>query len=150
MDLTMSDRTDHTEPAENDILQCHSEIFLEMAFRNDHSEVLQHPDGMGHKPGDCGDSISFYLLVRDRLIHHAAYDINGCIHTNACANAIVELIQGKTADQAWEINPDDVARYLETLPPDHFHCAELAVGALYLALADLRDNQIAPWKKSYR
>jgi len=39
---------------------------------------------------------------------------------------------------------------LETLPPDHFHCAELAVGAFYLALAHLRDNQKSPWKKLYR
>jgi nitrogen fixation NifU-like protein len=29
-----------------------------------------------------------------------------------------------------------VADYLEPLPEDHFHCAELAVGAFYLALAD--------------
>jgi nitrogen fixation NifU-like protein len=31
-----------------------------------------------------------------------------------------------------------VADFLKTLPADHFHCAELAVGALYLALASLK------------
>lgn len=130
--------------------QGHSEKFLELAFRSDHREVLLLPDGKGHKTGDCGDTIAFYLMVKDQRILHAAYDIHGCIHTNACANAIIEQVEGKTIEQAWEISPEDVARYLETLPSDHFHCAELAVGAFYLALADIRDNQKSPWKKLYR
>ena len=35
-----------------------------------------------------------------------------------------------------EVAPADVIELLETLPDDHRHCAELAVGTLYLALAD--------------
>ena len=38
----------------------------------------------------------------------------------------------------------------ETLPADHYHCAELAVGALYLALADCRQTRRKPWQKLYR
>ncbi|MCP4673404.1 MAG: iron-sulfur cluster assembly scaffold protein, partial [Desulfobacula sp.] len=41
---------------------------------------------------------------------------------------------------AWKISPEKVNKFLETLPEDHFHCAELAVGALYLALADLESK----------
>lgn len=144
MDLMMS------QYPEDDLWQSHSEKFLEMAFRGHRREVLQHPDGKAQKTGDCGDTIAFFLMLMNGRIHHIAYDIHGCIHTNACANAIIELVEGRTIDQAWEIGPEEVARYLETLPPDHFHCAELAVGAFYLALSDLRDNQKAPWKKLYR
>ena len=152
----MTDRTDHNDhnghndSPENDLWQSHSEKFLEMAFRSDRREILHHPDGKGHKTGVCGDEISFYIMVKDHCIHHMAYDIHGCMHTNACANAIIEQAEGKTIEQAWTIDPESVARYLETLPPDHFHCAELAVGAFYLALANLRDNQKSPWKKCYR
>ena len=53
-------------------------------------------------------------------------------------------------DEAWEITPETVANFLETLPADHYHCAELAVGTLYLALSDTRENQRSPWKKMYR
>lgn len=132
-----------------DILQSHSERFLELAFRTDRREVLRHPDGRGRKIGDCGDTVTFFLLVEGDAIRHVAYDLQGCIHTNACANAIIEMIEHQTIDQAWETSPEDVARHLQTLPADHFHCAELAVGALYLALTDLRNKQRSPWKKLY-
>jgi nitrogen fixation NifU-like protein len=36
----------------------------------------------------------------------------------------------------WNVCPADVIDYLEILPEDHHHCAELAVGTLYMALAD--------------
>lgn len=147
MDVMMPDHTEHTG---EDLWQRHSEKFLEMAFRSDRREVLHHPDGKGQKTGNCGDTVAFYLMLLHDRIHHIAYDIEGCIHTNACANGIIELVEGRSIDQAWEIGPEDVSRYLETLPADHFHCAELAVGAFYLALADLRDKQKSPWKKHYR
>ena len=135
---------------ENDLLQSHSERFLEMAFRSDRREVLLHPDGKGQKTGDCGDTVAFFIMTKGDSLYQVAYDINGCINTNACANALIELVEGKTMDQAWEITPEAVAQYLQTLPPDHFHCAELAVGAFYLALADLRATRQSTWKKPYR
>jgi nitrogen fixation NifU-like protein len=42
-----------------------------------------------------------------------------------------------------------VIEFLETLPKGHHHCAELAVGALYRALADARGKQQQPWRKMY-
>ena len=47
------------------------------------------------------------------------------MNTAACANTIVNMVENKTIEQAWEITPEAVAGYLETLPKDHFHCAEL-------------------------
>lgn len=135
---------------QEDIWQTHSMTFLEMAFRNDHQERLCNADGYGRKEGYCGDTLEFFLIVRKGRIHHIAYALDGCIHTNACANAIIAQAEGKPVEKAWDIKPEDVAAYLESLPEDHFHCAELAVGAFYLALADTRRMQQAPWKKAYR
>lgn len=141
--------TNMETPPEN-IWQSHSLKFLEMAFRTDRQERLRQPDGFGRKTGDCKDTVAFYLLLQGDRISNVAYMLDGCIHTNACANTIVTLAEGKTLEQAWEIKPEDVAAYLETLPDDHFHCAELAVGAFYLALADARRTRQTPWKKVYR
>lgn len=88
-------------------------------------------------------------MIRGDRFEAIAYDLDGCLNTNACVNAIIDMLKGKNIDAAWELDPDDVAEYLETLPDDHFHCAELAIGALYLALADVRDKQKHPWKKLY-
>ena len=133
-----------------DIWQSHSMKFLEMAFRTDRQERLQHADGYGRKTGDCGDTIEFFLMLAGERIETISYMLHGCMNTNACANAIIELVQGKHMDAAWELDPEEVADFLQSLPADHFHCAELAVGALYLALADTRDKQKSPWKKMYR
>ena len=136
--------------APENIWQTHSITFLEMAFRTDRQERLCNADGYSKKMGDCGDTIEFFLTVENDRIRNIAYALDGCIHTNACANAIIDLAQGKPMDQAWRITPEDVAAYLQSLPEDHFHCAELTMGAFYLALADARRTRQAPWKKAYR
>lgn len=124
--------------------------FLEAAFRTDHLERMAHPDGYGKRTGDCGDTIEIFLSVQENLIRRICFDVNGCMNTAACGNAIVCLAEGKSPDDAWRITPEKVAQYLETLPPDHFHCAELATGALYLALTYYRKLQCNCWKKKYR
>ncbi len=134
----------------SDFWQDHALIFLEMAFRTDRRERLDHPDGYAKKTGDCGDTVEFFVALDGEMIHALSYDINGCLNTNACCNAVVALAEGKSLEAAWEITPEQIAAYLESLPPDHFHCAELVVGALYLTLADARENRRSPWKKMYR
>ena len=138
-----------TETDQNDFWQSHSLKFLEMAFRYDYRERLSKPDGYGKNTGDCGDTVEFFILADGDNIKTLSYDIQGCMNTNACANAIIDLADGKNLEQAWEIKPETVSDYLETLPEDHFHCAELAVGALYKALSQARDVRKAPWKKAY-
>ncbi|MCP4746971.1 MAG: iron-sulfur cluster assembly scaffold protein [Desulfobacteraceae bacterium] len=133
-----------------DFLKSHSLKFLESAFRTDRQERIEKADGYGKNTGDCGDTIEFYVMMDGARISNLSYFVNGCINTNACANAIVDLVQGRRLEQAWELKPENVAEYLESLPQDHFHCAELAVGALYKALADTRQLQRQSWKKLYR
>ena len=133
----------------NDFWQSHSLVFLEMAFRSDRRERLHQPDGYGRNEGDCGDSVEFFLQLEGARIKTMAYDVNGCMNTNACANAVIELVEGRSLDKAWELKPETVAAFLESLPAGHFHCAELVVGALYKALADARDVRQKPWKKLY-
>ena len=72
------------------------------------------------------------------------------MNTNACANTVACMAEGKQIDEAWEITPEKVAEFLETLPAEEIHCAELAVGAFYLALTNFRELKKSPWKKTYR
>lgn len=132
-----------------DFWQDHSLTFLEMAFRTDRRERITQPDGYGKKTGDCGDTIEFFITLNGDVITTLSYDIDGCLNTNACCNAIINMVEDQTMATAWEVAPERVAEYLESLPHDHFHCAELAVGTLYLALANAREKQRSPWKKIY-
>jgi len=134
----------------NDFYQQHSLKYLEMALSYDHSETPAHPDGYGKKTGDCQDTIEMFLMVRNNRIDSVTFATDGCLNTHACSNCVAHLATGKTVDEAWEITPETVIDYLETLPEDNHHCAELAVGAFYLALADWRQMQKQPWKTGYR
>ena len=132
-----------------DFWQDHSLRYLEMAYRNDRRAVIACPDGYGKRTGDCADTVEIYLTVCNGRIQSVAYQTDGCMNTNACANTLAELAEGRNVEEAWEITAEDVISYLETLPPQHTHCAELAVGALYLALANYQELKRHPWKKLY-
>jgi len=119
-----------------DFWQDHSTNYLEMAFSTDRRERLENPNGYGKRTGECGDTVEMFLCLRDNRIQSVSFDTDGCLNTNACANTVARLAEGKDLAAAWEITPEDVVEYLETLPQDKKHCAELAVGAFYLALAD--------------
>ena len=133
-----------------DFWQDHSRNYLEMAYQMDKRERLQDPAGYGKRTGVCGDTIEMFLMVEKGLIRTASFDTDGCLNTHACANTVVKMIEGKTIAAAWRTTVEDVIDFLGTLPPAEIHCAELAVGALYLALTDQQKMKQAPWKKIYK
>lgn len=130
-------------------LDNHSENFRTMATRAERYGELRHPDGYGKRTGDCGDTIEIYLSLRGEQIQMVTFKVDGCVNTVACGNTVSHLMEGRTINDAWQLTADNVANYLETLPPDHFHCAELAVGAFYKALTDYNKRQREPWKNAY-
>jgi nitrogen fixation NifU-like protein len=133
-----------------DFLQHHSPNYLKMALSREREGTLANPDGYGQRTGDCQDTVELFLEVINGQIRDIAYRADGCLNTHACANTVAKLAQDKPVSAAWDITPEQVIEYLETLPEDEHHCAELAVGAFYRALADYQDMQKAPWKKQYR
>ena len=46
-----------------DFWQEHSDHYLEMAFRHDRREAIEHPDGYGKWTGDCGDTVEMFLTI---------------------------------------------------------------------------------------
>lgn len=134
-----------------DFLNDHSPEFIEMAYNYDRMERLTDPDGYGKRTGDCGDTVEMFLSVdKDETITNISINIDGCVNTTACANTVAHLTEGSTISEAWEISPEQVADYLKTLEEDHFHCAELAVGAFFLSLSNYWELKKNGWKKSYQ
>ena len=130
--------------------QDHSSRYLEMAFSTDRRERVELADGYGKRTGECGDTVEFFLVVNHGIIKSITFDTDGCMNTNACANTVALLSEGKSIEKAWEITPDGIADYLQTLPQNEYHCAELAIGALYLALSNCKEISRNPWKKAYQ
>lgn len=114
----------------------HTTEYLGMAYMWDRRKKLDNPDGVGKKTGTCGDTITMYLEVKDGIVRQLCFKLDGCINTNACSNVVATMVENNPVAGGWDITPEQVIEYLGTLPEDHYHCAELAVGTFYLALAD--------------
>ncbi len=130
-------------------LQIHSKNYQAMVSRAERYGELENPDGYGKRTGDCGDTIEIYLSVQAGQIMMVTFRVDGCSNTVACGNTVSFLMEGRTLSDGWQLTPENVAEYLQTLPSDHFHCAELAVGAFYKALTDYNNRQKEPWKNNY-
>lgn len=128
----------------------HSVNFLKMALENDRLERIEHPDGYGKCSRECGDTLELFLMMHDGCVRSASFYTEGCIYTIACANALVNMIAGKSIEEALALSSEQIVDFLETLPKAEKHCAELAVRTLRTALLDIRENERRPWAKFYR
>lgn len=128
----------------------HSANYLKMAFQHDHPERPENPDGYGKNNGECGDMVEMFVFIRSGRVHSVCFNIDGCANTNACCNTVAYLAKGKSVEAAWGITAENVIDYLETLPLENYHCAELAVGAFYKTLSNYQENGRDPWKKFYQ
>lgn len=115
----------------------------------DRHKIMENPDGYGRRIGSCGDMVEMFIRVQNKRIRSVSFISDGCINTFACANTVARMVEGININEAWAIEPGQVLDYLETLPEEDVHCAELAAGALYLALVNYRELQHSPWKKLY-
>lgn len=126
-------------------MENHSDKFKMMVANLERFKMVDDPDGYGIKRGDCGDIVEIYLQVDTGVVQEVSFQIAGCLNTFACANTVSYLAEGKRVSDCWEISPEQIIAFLESLPDDHHHCAELAVGTFYLALNNYsRKQQVAP------
>jgi len=84
----------------------------------------------------CGDVMKIYLKInpKTKIIEDIKFETYGCAAAIATSSGLTVLAKGKTIDKALKITKDDVAKYLEYLPPIKMHCSVLAVDALKKAL----------------
>lgn len=101
-------------------------------------DVMDGMDGYGLVFGSCGDTMEFFVRLNGERIEKATFMTDGCGPTVACGSTLTQMVQGKSLAQAAAIEGADVIIALDGLPPEHVHCATLAVNALQQALADCR------------
>ncbi len=132
-----------------DARQSYSEIVVEHAMNPRNAGVMEDADGYGSSFGNCGDSIEMWLKVKDKQISRISFWTDGCGATSAAASITTEMAQNRSLAQAQQISTGDILQALGGLPPDHEHCATLAVNALKDAIKNYLAFEREPWKRAY-
>ena len=97
---------------------------------------MNDPTAAARVTGPCGDTMEFYLVIKDDVIETVRYHTDGCQYTHLCGVAVAQTVQGSSVKEALAISPAMLLDGLKELPPEHRHCAILAVSTLYRAIGE--------------
>jgi len=98
---------------------------------------IKDADGIGEVGNPvCGDMMTFYIKVKDNHLEDVKFQTFGCGAAIAVSSIVSEMAIGKTLEEALTITPSLVAKELEGLPKNKYHCSNLGAQALRKAIRD--------------
>jgi len=109
-----------------------------------HAGEMADADAVGEEGGvRCGDVMRIYLKIKDDKIEKASFLTYGCVAAIATTDALCEMIEGMSLDEAWNVQPKDIVEHLGgDIPPIKFHCSVLGDKALRNAIRAYRGEPI--------
>ena len=83
----------------------------------------------------CGDVMRLQLKLDGDFIEDVKFKTYGCGSAIASSTLFVDMLKGKTVEEAKQIKDKDIAEALE-LPPIKLHCSVLAEASIRKALEE--------------
>jgi len=100
--------------------------------------ILPDADQVTELTGQCGDTMKIYLKLEDGRIKNAKIQVLGCPGAIASAMAAMELIRGKTIEEAMAITDRDIFRMLGEIPDQKQHCIRLTNKTIQTAIEEYK------------
>lgn len=97
---------------------------------------MSNPDGVGIVTGPCGDTMEFYIQVKNSRIEDIKFFTDGCGATIACGSKTTKMVRGKTLREVSKLNKNDLINALDGLPDENLHCAKLSIDTLHKTIED--------------
>ena len=88
----------------------------------------------------CGDVMKLQIKLNDDVIEDVKFKTYGCGSAIASSTMFVDMLKGKTIEEAKLIKDKDIAEALE-LPAIKLHCSVLAEAAIQKAIEDYEQRQ---------
>jgi Mrp family chromosome partitioning ATPase len=115
-------------------------IASEHAMKPHNYGPLSKFDGHARITGPCGDTMEFWVAVREGKLERVAFITDGCGSSRACGSMATTLAEGMRIEKAASLRQRDILDALD----DHFpeeHCALLAANTLKAACEDARQHR---------
>ena len=87
----------------------------------------------------CGDVMKLQIKLKDDIIEDVKFKTYGCGSAIASSTMFVEMLKGKTIEEAKLIKDKDIAEALE-LPPIKLHCSVLAEDSIRKAIENWEEK----------
>ncbi|MGM5482979.1 MAG: iron-sulfur cluster assembly scaffold protein [Nanobdellota archaeon] len=101
---------------------------------------LDSPDINVSYTGPCGETMEFFIILKENSISNITFQYDGCSVLSSCGSAVCEMVRGKDILSAAKIKPEDVKGFLGVGDDKKIDCPFLAVNTLKKAAEEYKKS----------